>query len=172
MKEQPTTVPNGSLIVVYLVEPRQPGDRFRRTRLDWPLHITLVPWFSVKSETAVIPELDSLVSNYPQFPVTVGQDAMFGPDKNIPVSIVATPEPCRKLQDILVKALRYHGAIFASERWIGAEYRPHITHHGSRRDQAGDTEHVRSITLVRLADQQTCEVVRHFTLKGNHETAS
>ena len=159
-------VPDGSLIVVHLVDPREVGDRFARTRMGWPLHITLVPWFTLNPEPEALQALESVAKASVQFSVFVGEDAMFGPHKRIAVSLIAEPKQCAELHRGLVDSLRPLDFVFASDRWVGESYRPHITHHGERRRQPGETRDIKDFTLVRLVDQHTCEVVRHFTLGG------
>jgi 2'-5' RNA ligase len=157
-------VPDGSLIVIHLVESFAEGRRFCRTRTGWPLHITFIPWFTVPSEADILQELGTAAAGYAAFSVRVGEGALFGPERDVAVNVIATQEPCRTLHDALVELLRCHNASFISEQWMGEAFRAHITHHGERRREPGDTEAVNTITVVRLVDPDTCEVVRHFKL--------
>lgn len=165
-------IPDGSYIIIHLVEPKEEGRTFRRTRLGWPLHITLVPWFTSLDDAKMTVALAALARKQPAFTVTVGEEALFGSEQDVAVSLVATTAPCEALHRALVDMLRSQNVVFASERYMEAEYRPHVTHHGERRRRSGDIETVNDITLVRLLDQQTCEVVRHFKLGAGNEAAA
>jgi len=50
-------LPEGSNIVVHLLEPQEVGYQFQRNHAMWPRHITLLPWFTVPSEELAVTAL-------------------------------------------------------------------------------------------------------------------
>jgi 2'-5' RNA ligase len=167
------------LILVHLVEPCQVGQRFRKTRADWPLHITLVPWFFVTDgqQVALRQALRGYVRHAAAFEAPVGAEQLFGPDQNIGVNIMAHQAPLRLLHGDLRKIVKANSNGFRPNASIGSgvemPYEAHITHHDVdgtiHRRRQGDIEPVRDITLVTYteqADGPVCEIIEHFGLQG------
>lgn len=176
----------GSLIIVHLVEPMAVGKMFPRHRANWPLHVTLVPWFYIADERRhkMLEALQTYLSTEQPFSVHVGEEKKFGPDKNVPVNLIDEQEPVRRLHNALVKVAGDYGAQFhkGASAHSGAEqtYVAHITHHqaadGLHRRFPGDEEAFDSITVARLLGDhgsQMCEIIRAITFggKGNEATA-
>lgn len=154
----------GALIIVAMVDPATVPTTFRRKRLEWPLHVTIAPWFTVPDETKMIRFLESNLLSEPSFIAEIGDDTTFGEDGSIAVSLVANPQRFNVLHNYLLEYIRDNeGAIFVNT-WTGDAYRPHVTHHGDNRLYGGDSFAVQSLTLVRLADDEWCEVVANFSL--------
>jgi 2'-5' RNA ligase len=148
------------------VEDRPVGFRFVRSRGEWPLHITLVPWFTIQNEALINSCLEEVASTNEAFNVTVGALDMFGTHNDVPVNVIHEQEKIKELHMGLIASLRNLGATFIEERWIDHGYHAHITRHESQgkwRDQ-GDTERVNDYHLVRLVDGNVCEIVKRFVL--------
>lgn len=154
----------GALIVVAMVDPEHVPERFRRRRLEWPLHVTIVPWFTVPDVAKCIQFLKENLASEPSFEVIMGEDTAFGADHDIPVTLVANRQPFGILHNYVLEMIKDHGGEILMNTWIGDSYRPHVTHHGSNRLYTGDTFMVRSVTLVRLLDDDFCEVVTTIPL--------
>jgi 2'-5' RNA ligase len=172
-------------ILVHLVEKRSVGERFLRRRAEWPLHITLVPWFYVEAaqEAVCIDALQRYAKHAAGFTAKVGEEITFtapNGDKNIPVNLMADQARLRELHQGLVDIVRDCSAGFmVSKPYVGDKFRAHITHHiadgVAHRRVAGDTENIADFTLLRLIPHRPtdyCEVAEHFTLEGDHETAA
>lgn len=155
-------------IIVYLVEPRETGYRFRRSRNGWPLHITLAKWFDVPDLDGLQRQLAAVAADTAAFDAQVGGEAMFGPDGDTAVNVMADQSALRDLHRRLVSAVRSQpGHSFMNELWMGDDYKAHITHHADSRRHQGDMVRVDGFHLVRMADAHDCEVVRHFEFGGN-----
>lgn len=158
----------GDLIVVHFVEPVMVGARFVRTRNTWPLHITLVPWFSATDEAAVVTQLQEVATASEPFLVQVGAERAFGPQQEIPVHIIEPNDQplVRKLHEQLTATLRQLLVTFESERWMGEHFTAHITHHQEpfRARREGEHLTVEVLHLVRLEEHNVCEIVRQFRL--------
>lgn len=154
----------GALIIVAMVDPGSVPVRFKRRRLEWPLHVTVVPWFMVPDEQKFIQFLEEHLPSEPSFNVLVGQDAAFGAEGEIPVSLIADRTPFAILHNYVLEAIADHDGTVLLNTWIRDAYRPHITHHGDNRLHEGDTFTARSLTIVRLLDDDMCEVVTTMSL--------
>ena len=171
----------GSLIVVHLVERRPEGTIFRRTRAEWPLHMTLVPWFGIadNERDQLLESLRLYSANKVPFTVHVGDDELFGAERDVPVSLIVEQHTVVKLHDELsaIVGKSVQTRLPVSE---GRAYRAHITHHngtdGIHRRFPGDEEVIDGFTAVRLLDDkgtQFCEIIQNFIFsKDNHEAAA
>lgn len=160
----------GSLIIVHLVERRPEGTIFRRTRAEWPLHMTLVPWFTITEKGCgqLLAALRSYSATKASSAVHVGGEELFGAEKDVPVNLIVEQQPVAKLHDELSAIVGQS----VQEHWPESEgraYRAHITHHNStdgiHRRFPGDEEVIDGFTVVRLLDDngvQFCEVVQNF----------
>lgn len=169
----------GSLIIVHLVERRPEGTTFRRKRTEWPLHVTLVPWFTVEDgqRGALLADLMLKGAEKQPFRVHVGGEELFGPHKDVPVNLIVEQQPVRALHDELMAVVREHGVRFhgRASAHSGTEqtYRAHITHHqaadGLHRRFPGDEEMFDCLTVARLLDDngaQWCEIIRNIEFSG------
>ena len=176
----------GSLIIVHLVEKRPEGTTFRRQRAEWPLHITLVPWFRVddNQRSQLLAALTDFGDAKQGFTVHVGEQESFGPHKDVPVNLIREQAPIVQLHDELMAIVRQYGARFhgsaSAHSGIEQTYRAHITHHqsvdGLHRRFPGDVEAFDGFSVARLLsdrDVQWCEIIQNveFT-RGSDETAA
>ncbi|WP_403024975.1 2'-5' RNA ligase family protein [Salinibacterium sp. GXW1014] len=75
------------VVIVLPVEPLDVDDSFRVDR--WPLHITVVPPFTARVSLAEIVRLvHSVAQGEEPFTVTVGVEALFGRDHDVPVNLI------------------------------------------------------------------------------------
>ncbi len=116
---------NHDFVIVATVEPQDVGLRFS----EWPLHITLVPWFSAPGIETVKQICESAVTGIKQFSVTVGQREYFG-QRKLPVKLI---EPNPRIVELHMKLLQSinHQGWDVPGRYTGNQFRPHVTrHHG------------------------------------------
>ncbi|HSH56295.1 MAG TPA: 2'-5' RNA ligase family protein [Candidatus Limnocylindrales bacterium] len=157
----------GDTILVLFIEPQEPGYTFERKRLEWPLHITLIPWFRVPDPSTLDGILETVAVQSRPFDAVVGMEAAFGGRKEVLVNVLADPALAQHLHLNLKRALDGVGANYQSERFTGDNYKPHITHHGDRRRHEGDRLAVRNFYLVKLLPQNYCQVVKAYELGYN-----
>ncbi len=158
----------GDYILVHFVEPIEVGYRFERHRNTWPLHMTLVPWFYGAQDAPLRRALEIVAEPIAPARVRVGGEALFGPNKDIPVNVISNPEVLHELHESLLAAVQTADGVVEST-FIGDNYTPHITHHDGARRREGDEESVGDFHLVQLHEHNTCEVVAAFSLGGPHE---
>lgn len=166
-------------ILVHLVEDAPVGYTFRRSRGAWPLHMTLAPWFALLADHAVQlrTQLADTLSSLQPFTAIVGGEALFGPERDVPVNLVSPIDRLVALKQQLDVLLEANSAeqLHHEYRGVTGGWRPHITHHADmagtlHRRFEGDELTVDRVTLVRLlsaADGVNCQIVEHFAL-GAH----
>ncbi|NUP60101.1 MAG: hypothetical protein HOQ06_11600 [Pseudarthrobacter sp.] len=163
-----------NLIFVAFVEPVADGQVFPRT--DWPLHITLVR-FDVGPPAAADPA-DGL-AGLAEAPATaalgavlrVGEDAAFGRDGSVPVSLVDRHPALQALHEQLVQAVADAGGRILTPRHTLSGYRPHVSHHGApgtavKRLNQGDAVVLDRIALVDMAPDGDHTIRRVLRLWG------
>jgi 2'-5' RNA ligase len=163
--------PLASMIVVAFAEPQEPGFMFPRHRNDWPFHITLVPWFDIDEGRDVEPVLEEVARAASPFRTTLGEFTHFGPKDNVPVYILKDQAELKELHDRLLAGVLETGARLHVARWIGENFRAHITQHdGANMYETGDIAAVTGFYLVRLIDRpegQFCEIIKRCNFAGN-----
>lgn len=176
----------GSLIIVHLVEKRPEGTTFRRKRAEWPLHITLVSWFTADDDqrSQLLAALAAYGAVKQPFTVHVGADELFGPHKDVPVNLINEQASVAALHDELMAIVHQHSAQFhgnaSAHSGVEQSYRAHITHHqaadGLHRRFPGDQETFDGFTVARLLDndgEQWCEIIQNIVFQGGtHEAAA
>lgn len=155
----------GDLLVVNFIGPMQVGAQFERTRHEWPLHITMAPWFYLEDTETLSAALNGVADSADAFEVEVGGEELFGLERDVAVNVVIPQSAEMLLHRAIVSAIRDAGGVFRDERWIGQSHRPHITHHDDNRRYEGDVELFDNFHLVRLLPGNLCEVAEEFVLQ-------
>jgi hypothetical protein len=124
----------GDRLVCTFVNDKETGDMFT----DWPLHITIVPWFRTEVELAVlVAELESKLSRIDGFDVVMGSQVIFGRGKS--VSLVEKPTPLTEVEEIVRSCLKNHNACIVDETTKRHHtFRPHVTEQRTERLKRGD----------------------------------
>lgn len=170
--------PLRNLIFVAFVEPVAEGAVFLRT--DWPLHITLVRFDAGTGDSADPAERVAALADGPATAalgaaLTVGQDAAFGRNGSVPVSLVKPDKTLQGLHEALVEAVTKTDGRILTPRHTMAGYRPHVSHHAGpgaavKRLNPGDVVVLDRIALVDMApdgDHTIRRVLRLWSLPGN-----
>ncbi|WP_448003753.1 2'-5' RNA ligase family protein [Agromyces bauzanensis] len=139
-------------VLVLPLEPLVVNDTF--TVAQWPLHLTLVEPFETDVEVdALNAALTSVAAGAKPIPADVVEDAMFGPRKNILVSLVRDDgDALPALRAVAMAALRERAVDLGHSR---TDYRPHITAKQHGRVREGDRLVLDSLALVRLRPPET-----------------
>jgi hypothetical protein len=147
-----------NLIFVVFAEPVADGQVFPRT--EWPLHITLVRFDAgstngagVAADIAQLAEPAAAASL--GTPLTVGEDAAFGRNGSVPVSLVEPHPALQELHERLVQVVAGTGGRILTPGHTLAGYRPHVSHHGAgpggKRLHPGDAVVLDRVALVDMA---------------------
>jgi len=136
----------GDRLVCLFIENYKVGHTFQ----EWPLHITIVPWFRAQPVTGVLTILmQEKLTDIEPFTAVLGEEAHFGHKGQKLVNVVEAVPPLRAIE----KAVR--GVLHTEQAWIVAEttgathrFRPHVTTQQSRRLQQGDIIPCQAIYVV------------------------
>jgi 2'-5' RNA ligase superfamily len=147
-------MPVRNLIFVAFVEPVAAGQVFPRT--EWPLHITLVRFDAATTDGADVAEsIARLAAPHAEAalgsPLAVGEDAGFGRNGSVPVNLIRPQPDLQRLHEHLVEAVGTTGGRVLTPAHTLAGYRPHVSHHGSKRLHPGDAVVLDRVALVDMA---------------------
>ncbi len=157
-----------NLIAVAFVEPVAEGLEFARD--DWPLHITLVKFDVAGTEAedsgrepggVLVPD-DALAGRIAELmdgPVRaalggtlgVGGEAGFGRSGQVPVSLISPSPELSDLHRALVAMVAALPGRISTPLYTLAGYRPHVSHHGTKRLREGETVSLDRIALVDMS---------------------
>jgi hypothetical protein len=162
--------PIGSSVLVYFLEAPAAGHRYACRRRDWPLHVTLVPWFTA-NESQLTQHLIKTLATCRPFRSRIGRAIQFNPDTR--VSLIETPTGFTSLHNLLVSSLVEMAGSIQDDRFLGEAYRPHVTHPNEAFPLAVGTElYVDAVYVVRLLPNNICEVINRMPLGGINEAAA
>jgi len=128
-------------ILVAFTENHSLGHAFER----WPHHITVLPWF--KADKTALAGLESIAKQYLPLDVEIGKTARFGTHSDILVRLVESEALEQMHRDMLSKRGGLLG--LANSRFVGAEYRSHVTLQGADDPAAGPFV-ITKLSLVKL----------------------
>ncbi|GAA4367253.1 2'-5' RNA ligase family protein [Agromyces bauzanensis] len=139
-------------VVVLPIEPLVVNAEF--TVAQWPLHVTLVEPFETDVEVDTLDAaLAPVAAATRPIPADVAEDAMFGPRRNILVSLVRDDgDALPALRAVAMTALRERAVDLGHTR---TDYRPHVTAKGHGRVHEGDRLLLDTMALVRLRPPET-----------------
>jgi hypothetical protein len=131
----------------YLLEDLPVGATFKPS----VLHVTILPWFALETEEG--PFLNWFYKHFGDvaaFDAVAAQRAMFGPKKDVPVSIL---EPEDKFMELHKLALSWFGAVGArwaeKDPYVGDDYIPHVSQRQGYVIEENQTLHISSVTLFK-----------------------
>lgn len=152
----------GDRLVCALVDPIEVGTTFQ----EWPLHVTIVPWFRLDMPSDRMASM--LASNLAQihsFDVRLDGTDHFGKARKKLVHLVAAPSPLWDIEYIVRALLHRQRAWIADETTKSKRsYLPHITHQAHAAPQDGSSF---SCTALYIIEQQG----EHKMIMGKVELA-
>ncbi len=138
--------------IAYLLDDLTVGDTFDPSAL----HILILPWFAL--ETDEQPFIDWFYKHFsklPAFEATVAERALFGPKKDVLVSIMEPSESFMRLHKL---ALSWFGAVGArwaeKDPYVGDDFIPHVAQRRGYVLKNGDTLPITSISLIKATRRE------------------
>lgn len=128
-------------ILVALLDDFQPDDSF----VQWPLHVTLVPWFKPLDLKPFTKELRGKAGCYRQITSTVGEQRIWGLHT---VNVIDRVPILQELHAELLALVRIRGRLLINEQYTGENYTPHITHQGTVAAVQGRTVTIHTVYLI------------------------
>lgn len=155
----------GDFILVHFLDDEPVGKTWERRRSQWPLHITLVPWFGSASEDELIEALRQFGATRKAFGLVLGETERF--NENTVVSLIQNQTDILSLHKDLLTVVQKPGVQLTSTRWVGDAFKAHVTHHeGVRIPQTGGRLSVGTFSLVALLPLNQCKVIHHIELRA------
>jgi 2'-5' RNA ligase len=134
----------GDRLVCAFVLPRQVGERFKQ----WPLHVTIVPWFRNEVPSGTLArELQSGYEGARPFMVSVGKESRFGYRRQKTVNLLDSPELYR-LEGQTRRVLHAHGSWVVDEADKTRSFRPHVTAQDGERVHEGDNFRIETLYII------------------------
>ena len=136
---------------------------------NWPLHITIVPWFRVDTPTDQIAQgLQKSLTPVKPFTLTVGESAVFGPRKR--QAHVLEPSQLTEVEKRVRKYFHQKRAWLVDETTTRRyDFRPHITFQGDEHLQLGDRVQIDRLYVVQ---QQGGHKLVAGIIELDHEAAT
>jgi 2'-5' RNA ligase len=126
----------GDRLVCAFVEPQPAGHEFK----DWPLHVTIVPWFRTPaSSDELAGEAKAALNGIGSFKTVAGEAEQFGYQKSKTANLIRRPTPFMIIEQQVRRLLKNHGAWLVDETTRKKrDYKPHVTAQKSTRLQLGE----------------------------------
>src|SRR4051794_7330143 len=117
--------PGDRLVCAFVNPAVKAGAEFK----DWPLHVTIVPWFRTDMTTGQLTaELKEALSGISSFTSTAGPSAKFGYTKGKVASLIQKPTPLDEIEKRVRQTLTIHEAWLVDESTRRRrDYKPHVT---------------------------------------------
>lgn len=158
----------GSLILVHLIDDVAENYTFKRSRMGWPLHVTIIPWFLLTKQksTETIESISNYIAELQSFEILTGKEEFFGPDKKTRVTVIKTKDIFEKIHKQLLTIIESHDGLLAvSHPWVREQYRPHVTWHGERGIVSNSKLLIANIALVEIENEEMCKIIKIWQLK-------
>lgn len=155
-------------VLVQLLQPVPENTEF--SMQDWPLHVTISPRFAVDWEASNLSDrLSRLLRDMPAIQATAGDDAHFGANGEVHVTLVNMTPALQSLHDKVLAVLHDAGAVFDEIEYTGQNYRAHATVQNGGRLHKGDAIMIDRLTLIDMFPHQDIKqrkVLGSFQLAG------
>jgi len=151
-------------MVCHMLEEAPEGHQFS----NWPLHLTVIPWFRVEEEAlpSTLLAIEETAKRVGSFAVRTKGNAWYGPKDDVPVTEVEdTTSRLAKLHHGLLQSIQDGGGTVIDLTYTGANYSPHVSlTEDSRGLQPGQVLELSNITVVEkrqreVEDKQVVKVV-------------
>ena len=123
-------------------------DGYEFNELNTPLHLTHVDVCEVDFEpTEFVSKLREHLSNSASFYVTPIEDTFFGPNKDIPVTLIDLNPDLKAFHEQIMGFLQSHSAVLDNPQFHNERYSPHISIYGQRRVPLGQPITIKSVSI-------------------------
>jgi hypothetical protein len=123
-------------------------DGYEFTEANTPLHLTHVDACEINlSPGDFIAWLRQYLQGQPSFNVIPTSDVFFGPNKDIPVTIIEPSSELTLFHNNLIQFLESSGAAFDNPQFLKQHYAPHVSIYGSRHAVLGQPLAINSVSV-------------------------
>lgn len=133
-------------LVCALVEDKPINAKFE----DWPLHVTILPWFRSKQTSPnLISGLEKELSDIKPFESVVGASDKFGYRKDKLVNLIELPSIFLNVEKVVRQFIKKEASWLVDESTRKRhEYRPHVTIQKTTHLSEGDKFNTNNLYLV------------------------
>lgn len=136
-----------------------------------PLHCTLMHWFELDGFLAPLDaaeqvEITCAALGKEKVVITAEERALFGPNDDVPVSVLSRSNDLNLLHISLLNGLAEKHAKFKEFRWVGAGYRAHVADAAERSLEVGSTHECDHAALVCRSEDGQRKVLRLYPFGG------
>lgn len=139
-------------VIVAFLDSFQKGDKL----IDWPLHVTIVPWCSFYDLSQFRKEARKVVQGVGPMKVTVGERRIWGPNT---VNIIDYSVSLHRLHEQLLHLAKSSGRVLINEQYTGRNFTPHVTHQGNKYAETGRLLNIDALYLVEKDMNQRLKTV-------------
>jgi len=123
-------------------------DGYEFTEANTPLHLTHVDVINIDLEPdTFVNSLSQFVQDKHSFDIMPTADTFFGPNKDIPVTVIKLDEALKSFHEGLISFLESKGATFDNPHFLKEGYRPHISAYGAHRVVLSKPISIKSISI-------------------------
>lgn len=151
-----------SYLLAYFMAEQQPGDEFT----NWPLHITIIPWFRVNNIEQVDTGLQTVAERtgpFRPFRVCGQGQAQFG---DYQVRLIEPVSLMKAIHQQIYQLLQNKQARFISTRFFGDNYVPHISHQSGSSFGHGQVALISGFYLLKRYRQSQSDKYIKIVAKG------
>ncbi len=137
----------------------------------WPLHITIVPWFTVSEKTKLDEVLSKVAARHEAFLVSAGRKEVFGKKDKLAVNLINDSGELHRLHWEVFHSLEKNGFLVHQKTHLGEKYKPHVTHQGKKHLKENEELVIDRFSLVRQVRQKKTgrmikKVVKDYVLSA------
>ncbi len=134
--------------------------------IDWPLHLTLMPWFQISGECLprFLTNFGLIATDSNPLRIEPVNKSALGPQL-LSVTLIKPTTALTNLHQKLLKSINDCGATLIQDAHVGKDFKPHITDQSGQR-QLSKTAIVRNMYLVTKESNSSYRQVVHVLNLG------
>lgn len=124
-----------------------------------PVHLTHVDSFQVDLNPRELElKLQHALAGQKPFIVKALRDELYGPDKDIPVTVLELTPELQELHTKIMDMLQSEGAFLKNPHFHREGFMPHVTVYGNRRIKVGEDVLIRDISIAaKLSEEENAK---------------
>lgn len=134
---------------------------------EWPLHITVVPWFRLRSKIDNLnSELQKEIIKINKIDVDIGEEDYFGFNKDKLVNLISNPNKLNSIEKLVRRIVKNHAFWLVdntSKRHI--KYNPHVTAQLAGRVNKTEKYNINKLYLIKHYGKNK-KVIKIINLKN------
>lgn len=154
--------PYEKYLLAWFADPLQPGDYFIQ---DWPLHLTVLPWFWPRNPEKTFQAITAITQEQPIIEIICAEEGYLAGGR-IKVRLIEASESLEQWHMRLVKAIG-ELTIPMMDKFTGKQYLPHITFHSPDAPSLGARLTIDRLAIVKAMPNRIRIVTSVIKLKSS-----